>query len=133
VGTSSSRDSIPFHSMVSRLERRNVLKFLSSVDVFVLDCDGVLWRSSHILPNIPETLIMLREMVVCVCVLCGVCSLPFLIHFSLFPSLSPFHPSLSFPLSFPLSPPPSSPSFSLLPSLSLSLSLYPFSKYSHVL
>jgi 4-nitrophenyl phosphatase len=39
-----------------------VPKFLDSFDTFLLDCDGVLWRGSTLLPNTKEVLQQLRKM-----------------------------------------------------------------------
>ncbi|KAF2756324.1 4-nitrophenylphosphatase [Pseudovirgaria hyperparasitica] len=35
--------------------------FLDQFDVFLFDCDGVLWSGNHIFPDVPETLDMLRN------------------------------------------------------------------------
>jgi 4-nitrophenyl phosphatase len=35
-------------------------KLLDSVDTFLLDCDGVIYHGSHVVPGVPETLKMLR-------------------------------------------------------------------------
>ncbi|KAF2876981.1 HAD-like domain-containing protein [Massariosphaeria phaeospora] len=36
-------------------------EFLSRFDVFLFDCDGVLWSGDHLFPNVPETIEMLRK------------------------------------------------------------------------
>ncbi|KAK4574384.1 p-nitrophenyl phosphatase [Recurvomyces mirabilis] len=35
--------------------------FIDKFDVFLFDCDGVLWSGDHLFPSIPETISMLRE------------------------------------------------------------------------
>ena len=48
----------PF-KLVSNSDKK---QFLERFDVFLFDCDGVLWSGQHILPNVRETLTMLRYM-----------------------------------------------------------------------
>lgn len=63
-GMSSSRSR--FFSE-TKLNMANVLKIsepnkdvLDGVDVFIFDCDGVIWRGDSLIPGIPETLEKLR-------------------------------------------------------------------------
>ncbi|EMC94358.1 hypothetical protein BAUCODRAFT_73250 [Baudoinia panamericana UAMH 10762] len=35
--------------------------FIDKFDVFLFDCDGVLWSGDHLFPNVPETIQMLRD------------------------------------------------------------------------
>jgi len=37
-------------------------QLLDSVDVFIFDCDGVIWRGDSLIPGIPETLAKLRAL-----------------------------------------------------------------------
>lgn len=38
------------------------MDFLDKVDVFIFDCDGVIWRGDSLIPGIPETLAKLRSL-----------------------------------------------------------------------
>ncbi|KAI5816952.1 HAD-like domain-containing protein [Pyronema omphalodes] len=40
----------------------SIRAFLDRFDFFLFDCDGVLWRGDHLLPNIVETLTFLRSL-----------------------------------------------------------------------
>jgi 4-nitrophenyl phosphatase len=42
-------------------DKAAIEEFLSRFDVFLFDCDGVLWSGDHLYPKIPETLEMLRS------------------------------------------------------------------------
>ena len=42
--------------------REQVNEFLSKYDDFLFDCDGVLWSGSRLLPNVIETLNLLRSL-----------------------------------------------------------------------
>lgn len=37
-------------------------QLVHSLDTFLLDCDGVLWRGNHLLPHIVETLDTLKQL-----------------------------------------------------------------------
>jgi HAD superfamily hydrolase (TIGR01450 family) len=41
--------------------RHEISTFVDQVDVFLLDCDGVLWRGNELIPGVRETLQMLRN------------------------------------------------------------------------
>jgi hypothetical protein len=43
--------------------KNQISDFLSSIDTFLFDMDGVLWHGNTLLDRIPETLDMLRKMV----------------------------------------------------------------------
>lgn len=36
--------------------------FLNSIDTFIFDCDGVIWRGDSLIPGIPETLAKLKQL-----------------------------------------------------------------------
>ena len=36
--------------------------FLKDIDVFIFDCDGVIWKGDSLIEGVPETIAMLREM-----------------------------------------------------------------------
>ncbi|KAF2857032.1 4-nitrophenylphosphatase-like protein [Plenodomus tracheiphilus IPT5] len=42
-------------------DKEAIDEFLSKFDVFLFDCDGVLWSGDHLYENVPETLEMLRS------------------------------------------------------------------------
>jgi 4-nitrophenyl phosphatase len=42
--------------------KETVLQFLDSYDTFLFDCDGVLWSGTHLLPNVIETLSLLKKL-----------------------------------------------------------------------
>ncbi|PSN70203.1 4-nitrophenylphosphatase [Corynespora cassiicola Philippines] len=42
-------------------DKAGIEEFLSRFDVFLFDCDGVLWSGDYLFPNVPETLEMLRS------------------------------------------------------------------------
>jgi len=44
------------------LDASNVDNFVDSIDTFLLDCDGVLWRTSEVIPGVVETLELLRSL-----------------------------------------------------------------------
>eukprot|EP01111_Echinosteliopsis_oligospora_P012050 TRINITY_DN4098_c0_g1_i1.p1 TRINITY_DN4098_c0_g1~~TRINITY_DN4098_c0_g1_i1.p1 ORF type:complete len:251 (-),score=59.58 TRINITY_DN4098_c0_g1_i1:238-990(-) len=46
---------------MKRLDESNIKDFLSSIDTFLLDCDGVLWRSSDLIDGVKDTLQFLRK------------------------------------------------------------------------
>lgn len=41
--------------------KQDVEDFVSSIDIFLLDCDGVLWRGNEVIPQVRETLKLLRS------------------------------------------------------------------------
>jgi phosphoglycolate phosphatase len=43
------------------LSENNIESFLDSIDTFLLDCDGVLWRGKEVIPGVIETLEYLRK------------------------------------------------------------------------
>jgi hypothetical protein len=52
----------------SLLTKENVNNFVDSIDAFVFDCDGVLWRAQpsvtpELLPGVSETLKLLKKLV----------------------------------------------------------------------
>jgi len=50
-------------NQVKRLKKINELNdFLNSLDCFLLDCDGVLWRGSKPIPGVAEAINMLRSL-----------------------------------------------------------------------
>ena len=64
---SSTASSNHFHTSTTHLHA-NVLKLsdpptqlLDQVDIFIFDCDGVIWRGDSLIPGIPETLNKLRQ------------------------------------------------------------------------
>ncbi|KAF2655048.1 4-nitrophenylphosphatase [Lophiostoma macrostomum CBS 122681] len=42
-------------------DKAGIEEFLSRFDVFLFDCDGVLWSGDHLFPHVPETIEMLRS------------------------------------------------------------------------
>ncbi|KAI6841170.1 Pre-mRNA-splicing factor [Hortaea werneckii] len=42
-------------------DKAGIDAFIDKFDVFLFDCDGVLWSGDHLFPRIPETIKMLRE------------------------------------------------------------------------
>ncbi|KAF2814551.1 4-nitrophenylphosphatase [Mytilinidion resinicola] len=42
-------------------DKAAIQEFLDRFDVFLFDCDGVLWSGDHLFPKVPETLDMLRK------------------------------------------------------------------------
>lgn len=62
--TAFARSGIARH--ISTALKANVLKltepdkFLDGIDVFIFDCDGVIWRGDSLIDGIPETLARLR-------------------------------------------------------------------------
>ncbi|CAH9108184.1 unnamed protein product [Cuscuta epithymum] len=48
-------------SSYQRLSSHNFLVLLDSVDAFLFDCDGVIWKGDKLIDGIPETLHMLRS------------------------------------------------------------------------
>ncbi|KAK5111135.1 hypothetical protein LTR62_005334 [Meristemomyces frigidus] len=42
-------------------DKPSIDAFIDKFDVFLFDCDGVLWSGDHLLPQIPETIQMLRD------------------------------------------------------------------------
>ncbi|KAF2500900.1 4-nitrophenylphosphatase [Lophium mytilinum] len=42
-------------------DKAAILELLDRFDVFLFDCDGVLWSGDHLFPKVPETLDMLRK------------------------------------------------------------------------
>ncbi|KAF2197745.1 4-nitrophenylphosphatase [Delitschia confertaspora ATCC 74209] len=42
-------------------DKAGIEEFLSRFDVFLFDCDGVLWSGDHLFPNVAQTLEMLRS------------------------------------------------------------------------
>jgi ribonucleotide monophosphatase NagD (HAD superfamily) len=42
--------------------KESIDKFVSQVDIFLLDCDGVLWRGNEVIDGIRETLKYLRKL-----------------------------------------------------------------------
>ena len=47
-------------SAAERLTRESAGQLLRSVDAFLFDCDGVIWRGDSVLDGVPETLAALR-------------------------------------------------------------------------
>jgi len=45
---------------VNRLQDTDKVAFVDSVQTFIFDCDGVIWKGDSLIPGIPETLDMLR-------------------------------------------------------------------------
>jgi len=45
---------------VHRLQDTDKAAFVDSVQTFIFDCDGVIWKGDSLIPGIPETLDMLR-------------------------------------------------------------------------
>lgn len=45
------------------LSASNARSFVDSTDTFIFDCDGVLWKTHHLLPGVAETMDMLRAKV----------------------------------------------------------------------
>ncbi|KTW31064.1 4-nitrophenylphosphatase [Pneumocystis jirovecii RU7] len=43
------------------LTKSDYQNFLSEFDTFLFDCDGVLWKGTKLLPNVPETLNFIRS------------------------------------------------------------------------
>jgi phosphoglycolate/pyridoxal phosphate phosphatase family enzyme len=48
--------------MIQLKDKQQVQEFVNNIDVFLFDCDGVLWHGNQILPNIRETLQYLRSL-----------------------------------------------------------------------
>ncbi|BFZ56731.1 p-nitrophenyl phosphatase [Savitreella phatthalungensis] len=46
---------------IKLVERDAIEDFLSQYDVFLFDCDGVLWHGNDLLPNVTDVLDMLRQ------------------------------------------------------------------------
>ncbi|RAL37905.1 hypothetical protein DM860_000599 [Cuscuta australis] len=44
-----------------KLSSHNIREFVDSVDAFLFDCDGVIWKGEKLIDGIPETLDMLRS------------------------------------------------------------------------
>ncbi|WPG98063.1 Haloacid dehalogenase-like hydrolase [Acrodontium crateriforme] len=42
-------------------DKASIEAFIDKFDVFLFDCDGVLWSGDHLFPKIPETIDMLRK------------------------------------------------------------------------
>ncbi|TKA72712.1 hypothetical protein B0A55_05541 [Friedmanniomyces simplex] len=42
-------------------DKSSIDAFIDKFDVFLFDCDGVLWSGDHLFPRIPETIQMLRD------------------------------------------------------------------------
>ncbi|XBW38678.1 hypothetical protein QEN19_004266 [Hanseniaspora menglaensis] len=50
-------------SSVTKLDNTKIVaEFLNSFDTFLFDCDGVLWSGTHLLPNVIETLDLLKKL-----------------------------------------------------------------------
>eukprot|EP01120_Amphizonella_sp_Union-15-10_P010747 TRINITY_DN4412_c0_g1_i3.p1 TRINITY_DN4412_c0_g1~~TRINITY_DN4412_c0_g1_i3.p1 ORF type:complete len:229 (+),score=38.54 TRINITY_DN4412_c0_g1_i3:75-761(+) len=47
---------------MEKLTKQNIKTILESVDNFLFDCDGVLWRSGTVIEGIPATLQLLRRL-----------------------------------------------------------------------
>lgn len=67
VGGRTTSFTRAFTSSTTSLQMANVLKLsdpqsqlLDEVDVFIFDCDGVIWRGDSLIDGIPETLAKLR-------------------------------------------------------------------------
>lgn len=67
VGGRTTSFTRAFTSSTASLQMANVLKLsdpqsqlLDEVDVFIFDCDGVIWRGDSLIDGIPETLAKLR-------------------------------------------------------------------------
>jgi len=58
-GARSLRASAVSSPSVKRLS--NPAEFLSDVDVFIFDCDGVIWRGDSLIDKVPAVLDKLRE------------------------------------------------------------------------
>ncbi|GKC13712.1 phosphoglycolate phosphatase 2, partial [Tanacetum coccineum] len=44
-----------------RLSESNVGELFDSVDAFLFDCDGVIWKGDTLIDGVPQTLEMLRS------------------------------------------------------------------------
>ncbi|KAK5129725.1 hypothetical protein LTR08_002936 [Meristemomyces frigidus] len=42
-------------------DKAGIDAFIDKFDVFLFDCDGVLWSGEHLFPRVPETIAMLRQ------------------------------------------------------------------------
>ncbi|CAH9136437.1 unnamed protein product [Cuscuta epithymum] len=51
----------PSSSSCQRLSSHNFRGLLDSVDAFLFDCDGVIWKGDKLIDGIPEALHMLRS------------------------------------------------------------------------
>lgn len=60
--TNMMADEILTSSPYRLLASDNVGDLLNSVDLFIFDCDGVIWRGDAMIDGVPDTLEMLRSM-----------------------------------------------------------------------
>ena len=42
---------------------RAAARWLAGIDLFLFDCDGVLWRGAEVVPRVPQALALLRRLV----------------------------------------------------------------------
>jgi len=47
---------------VKQLNGTEIKSFLNSIDCFILDCDGVLWRGNKPIPGVADSLHLLRKL-----------------------------------------------------------------------